>query len=171
MRGTPAVRVCAVLLLAVWGVLTWRQCFVWRDGLTLFAHAVEVTRDNFVAHDNLGVEFDRRGRPEDALAEYREALRIRPGDRNASGNFAQASFAAGARLLEQYRFPEAEAHFREGLELRPGNALAQAYLGLAQASLGRYRDALASFDRALRLDPHQDLAQRARAQLLPLLKP
>ncbi|HTX36555.1 MAG TPA: tetratricopeptide repeat protein [Bryobacteraceae bacterium] len=55
-----------------------------------------MTRDNFVAHDKLGVELDRRGRPEEALAQYREALRIRPGDRNASENVAQANFAAGA---------------------------------------------------------------------------
>ena len=168
---TAATRAGAVALVAVWAVLTWRQCLVWRDGLTLFEHAVAVTRDNFAAHDNLGVELDRRGRAAEALAQYREALRIRPGDRNASANVAQANFAAGARLLEQSRFNEAADRFREGLQLRPDNALAHAYLGIAQASLGRYREALGSFDEALRLDPRQDLAQRARAQLLPLLKP
>jgi len=57
------------------------------------------------------------------------------------------------------------------LQLRPRNALAHSYLGIAQASLGRYPEALESFDTALRLDPQQELAQRARAQLLPLLKP
>jgi tetratricopeptide (TPR) repeat protein len=81
---------------------------------------------------------------------------------------AQASFAAGARLIDQSRFLEAVDRFNEGLRLRPGNALAHSYLGIAQASLGRYRDALASFDAALLLDPQQELAQRARAQLLPL---
>ena len=165
-----AVRACGLAVMAVWAFITWRQCPVWRDGLTLFEHAAAVTRDNFVAHDNLGVELDRRGRADEALAQYREALRIRPGDRNASTNFAQASFAAGARLIDASRFTEAEARFLEGLQVRPDNALAHSYLGIAQASLGRYREALASFDTALRLDPKQDLALRARAQLLPLLK-
>lgn len=168
---TAAIRAGGILLLGVWAVLTWRQCFVWRDGLTLFEHAVSVTQDNFVAHDNLGVELDQRGRPEEALAQYREALRIRPGDRNASENVAQANFAAGARLIEQSKFSEAVDRFREGLRLRPGNALAHSYLGIAQASLGRYNEALESFATALRLDPRQELAQRARARLLPLLKP
>jgi tetratricopeptide (TPR) repeat protein len=166
-----ATRVAALAMLAICAVLTWRQCLVWHDGLTLFEHAVAVTRNNFVAHDNLGVEFDRRGLADEALAHYREALRIRPSDRNASANVAQANFAAGARLLEQSRFPEAVDRFREGLQLRPQNALAHSYLGIALASLGRYREALASFDTALRLDPNQELAQRARAQLLPLLRP
>ena len=169
-KYTSAVGAAAVLVFAAWCVLTWRQCLVWRDGLSLFEHAVRVTHDNFVAQDNLGVELDRRGRPDEALTHYREALRIEPGDRNASENVAQANFAAGARLLEAYRFSEAEGHFREGLQLRPGNALAHAYLGLALASLGKYRDALESFDTALRLDPSQPLAQRARAQLVPLIK-
>ena len=30
-----------------------------KDGLTLFTHTLAVTRDNFVAHDNLGVELDQ----------------------------------------------------------------------------------------------------------------
>ena len=166
----PAVRGAAAAVLAVWAVLTWRQCEVWRNGLTLFQHAAAVTQGNFVAHDNLGVELDRRGRAEEALAEYREALRIRPGDRNASQNFAQASFQAGARLLEEGKFREAETRFQEGLRLRPGNALAHSYLGLAQASLGEYAEALASFDAALRIDPRQPLALRARAELWAAMK-
>jgi protein O-mannosyl-transferase len=167
----PAIRSLAVAVLAVWAVLTWWQCEVWHDGLTLFQHAAAVTRDNFVAHDNLGVELDRRGRAEEALAEYREALRIRPGDRNASENVAQANFQTGARLLEAAKFHEAAERFQEGLRLRPGNALAHSYLGLAQASLEQYDEALRSFNQALRIDPRQELAQRARAQLLQVMKP
>jgi tetratricopeptide (TPR) repeat protein len=162
----PVARGVAVAILAAWAVLTWRQCEVWRDGLTLFQHAVAVTDGNFVAHDNLGVELDRRGRTEEALVEYREALHIRPGDRNASENVAQANFAVGARLLEQSRFREAVERFQEGLRIRPRNALAHSYLGLAQASLGRYGEAMRSFDVALQIDPKQELARRARAELV-----
>jgi tetratricopeptide (TPR) repeat protein len=165
-----ALRWCAAVPAAVWAVLSWNQCHVWGDGLTLFTHAVAVTRDNFVAHDNLGVELDRRGRADEALVQYREALRIAPGDRNASKNFAQASFASGAKLLEAGNYAGAVAHFREGLALQPRNALAYSYLGLAQASLKQYGAALVSFDTALQLEPDQALAKAARAQLLPLLR-
>ena len=164
-----AVRAAAFVLMAAWAVLSWRQCLVWRDGVTLWEHAAAVTSGNFVAHDNLGVELDRRGRPEEALAEYRQALRLRPADRNASENVAQACFSAGARLIDQARFAEAVDRFREGLQLRPRNALAHSYLAIALASLGRYREALDSVNAALRLDPQQEIARRARAQLLPLV--
>jgi tetratricopeptide (TPR) repeat protein len=89
------------LVIAVWAILSWRQAHVWKDGLTLFTHAMEATEGNFVAHDNRGVELDRLGRSEEALAEYRETLRIKPGDRHGEENFAQASFAKGRRLIDQ----------------------------------------------------------------------
>src|SRR6185295_18811581 len=104
------------------GILSWRQIPVWKDGLTLFTHALAVTQDNFVAHDNLGVELDRRGRAEEALAHYRETLRIKPGDRVGESNLWQASFAKGERLFNEGKADQAFASFQEGLRYRPGNA-------------------------------------------------
>src|SRR5205807_1838606 len=66
-RAPRPAPTAAVILLALWAVLSWRQIPVWHDGLTLFTHALAVTPDNFLAHDNLGVELDRRGRPDEAL--------------------------------------------------------------------------------------------------------
>jgi protein O-mannosyl-transferase len=150
------------LVLAVCVVLSWRQAHVWHDGVTLFTHAIQVTEDNFVAHDNLGVELDRLGRPEEALAEYREALRIRPGDRHGEENFAQASFAEGERLLGHGDVHSALAAFRDGLRYRPHNALALMSLGVALARSGQPVEAGKAFEDSLQSDPlsveaHYDL--------------
>ena len=83
------------------GVASWRQVHVWSDGVTLFEHAVAVTPDNFVAHDNLGVELDRRGRAEEALAHYRETLRIKPGDRNGTRNYRDGQLRQGGATLRR----------------------------------------------------------------------
>jgi tetratricopeptide (TPR) repeat protein len=125
---------------------------VWQDGVTLFTHAIEVTEDNFVAHGNLGVELDRIGRPEEALAEYRETLRIKPGDRHGEQNFAQASFAKGERLMGQGEVQGALAAFRNGLRFRPRNAAALVSLGVALARSGQPVEAGKAFEDSLQAD-------------------
>ena len=156
------VTAAASLALTACAVLSWRQAQVWRDGATLFTHAIAVTTDNFVAHDNLGVELDRLGRPEEALAEYRETLRIRPGDRNGEENFAQASFTKGERLLGQGDVNGAIAAFRDGLRFRPRNAVALTSLGAALARSGQSIEARKVFEDCVQADPssveaHYDL--------------
>ena len=152
-EGPRAIAYAGVALLAAWSAVTWRQIPVWHDGVTLFTHALEIDRENFVAHDNLGVELDRRGQHEAALAHYRETLRLKPGDRNGESNYAQASFAKGQRLLGAGDPAGAIAAFRDGLHYRPGNALALLSLGVAQAQTGHDDAAREAFEAALRYDP------------------
>jgi tetratricopeptide (TPR) repeat protein len=150
----------AIATVALFGcaALSWRQLQVWKDGIALFTHALQVTRDNFVAHDNLGVELDRAGRFDEALAQYRETLRIRPGDRNGEQNYAMASFAQGERLLARGSLDEALACFREGLRYRPNSAAAHTYAGLILTQQNRITEAIPELRRAIQLDPTQSRA-------------
>ncbi len=145
IAGLAAAAGCAIL--------SSRQIPVWQDGVTLFTHALAVTRGNFVAHNNLGVELDRRGRSEEAIAHYREALRIKPGDRNAETNLAQASFDNGERLFNQNKLDDAVASLQEGLRYRPSNAVAHAYIGQVLLDRRQLGPAAARFRKALDLDP------------------
>jgi len=161
-RRTRIAIAAGGLALSICAVLSWRQARVWKDGVTLFTHAIAVTEDNFIAHDNLGVELDRLGRSEEALAEYRETLRIEPGDRHGEDNFAQASFAKGERLLGKGDLDGSVAAFRDGLRYRPRNALALTSLGVALARLGRPLEARKAFEDSVGADPssaeaHYDL--------------
>jgi tetratricopeptide (TPR) repeat protein len=143
-----------VLVLGACSVLTWRQTHVWHDGATLFAHAVAMTEDNFIAHDNLGVELDRLGRSEEALAHYREAVRIHPGDRNGEKNYALATFAKAQRLFQAGKLDDALPMFREGLKHQPSNSVAHTYTGLIVAQdTARLGEARREFEDAIRDDP------------------
>jgi protein O-mannosyl-transferase len=152
-----AARWAAPLALAALAALTWQQISYWRDGVTLWTHALAVTRDNFVAHDNLGVELDALGRADEALEQYRETLRIRPQDRHGQSNYAQASFAKGERLFTSGHPADALAAFREGLRYRPGNAPAHSYVGAILTESGNPEAAIGEFRQALGIDP--DLAR------------
>ena len=78
----------SVLVLGACVVLTEKQLSYWRDSETLFRHAIAVTKDNDIARVNLGVALDVQGRFDEALTQYREALRIAPGRYQIHNNVA-----------------------------------------------------------------------------------
>ncbi len=75
-----AVTVASMLAVAALGSLTYRQIGYWHDSETLWTHAAAVTKDNYVAHVNLGETFLNQERTEEAAAHFRAAVQIRPRD-------------------------------------------------------------------------------------------
>ncbi len=160
-----ACAAAALVLLGFWAIATRNQLPVWHDGLTLFTQALAADPSNFVAHDNLGVELDRRGRYDEALFHYRETLRLKPGDRNGETNLALASFAKADRLLAANQPDQALAAINEGLRYRPENAVAHAQLGRIFQDRRQIPEALAAFNKAARLDPNLPAAHLGLAVL------
>jgi len=70
----PAV----IASLAVLSVLTWQQCGYWKNSDTLFNHALLVTKNNYLAHNNLGLVLFAEGKTTEAIVHYNEAIRIMP---------------------------------------------------------------------------------------------
>ncbi len=99
------------------------------------------------ARYNLGNALQARGRLDDAIVEYREAIRLRPG-------FAEAHCNLGAILCQVGRdLPGGQAELREAIRLRPEDALAHYNLGNALKLEGRMDEASAAHREAIRLDP------------------
>ena len=96
----------------------WVQVGFWQNSLTLFKHAIEVTENNYMAHNNLGNIYFRQGKLDQAVKHYSEALRINPG-------FALAHNNMGAAMLRSGKIEEALFHFRQATILEPGNIDAQ----------------------------------------------
>lgn len=145
-RATPALVAGAVTTLAACLAVTTAQIAHWRNSLTLFGHAVAVTRDNHVAHTNLGIALDERGRHAEAMEHYARAVAIAP-------RYAKAHLNYGRALAQTGRGTDAEAEYAEAARLDPGSAPAAYNLGLARAERGALDDAIAEYRRALALDP------------------
>ena len=104
------------------------------------------------------------GRPAEAEASYREALRLRP-------DYPEAHNNLGARCGTSADLAEAEASCREALRLRPDFPEAHSNLGNALRDLGRPTEAEASYREALRLRPDSADAHNNLGAALQCLRP
>jgi hypothetical protein len=75
--SVAAVSLAALLMLAV---VARRQITYWKDNVALWAHTVQVTRDNWIAENNLGAALLDEGQPEAAIGHFRAAEAIYPYD-------------------------------------------------------------------------------------------
>lgn len=80
--GRSATRaVCGLATLAVLVALPLAaraQIAHWSDTEALFRRVVEIEPDNFLGHRKLGIELHEQGRHDEAIAEYRKCLELRP---------------------------------------------------------------------------------------------
>src|SRR6185436_17723898 len=95
----------------------------------------------------LAVELDADGKREDALAGYREYIRIRPADINA----LEAENRLGRLLTSLHRLDEAEAAYRHVLSIKPHSVDALSGLGDVYRAKGRYADVLPLYRQSLSL--------------------
>jgi len=144
--GRVVAATTAVGLLVVCGVLSWFQIHYWKDSETLFRHTLNVTEDNFVAHNNLGYTLFGQKQVAAAIAEYTTALRIDP-------NYAEAHYNLGDALASQGKLAEAAAEYMAALQVKPDYADAHYGLGNALAGQGNLAEAIAEYTAALRIDP------------------
>ncbi len=127
-------------------VITRLQINHWQNNFALFEHALHVTSDNFLARNNLGVAVAEEGRIEEAIAHYREAIRIKP-------NYLDAHYNLGVNLMKQGRYEEAMDHYREALRIAPHDAEIHNQVGILLVREGKHHEALGHFTEALRLKP------------------
>lgn len=74
----PVLACVAVVLLATYAYLGYRQAGYWKNNITLFSHALEVTSDNAVAEISLGSAYFEMGRPDLALPHLISGVRLDP---------------------------------------------------------------------------------------------
>lgn len=97
-------------------------------------------------HNRLGVALSAVGRHEEAIAHYREAVRLSP-------ELAAAHYNLGAALQDLERHGEAAAAYRRAIALTPDDARPHYNLGIVLQAEGRLREAADAYRAALRVRP------------------
>jgi tetratricopeptide (TPR) repeat protein len=157
LGGWPHAKIplaaAAVLALGGCAIMASVQVRYWKDGFSLWEHALDVTSRNYIAHTNLGIAFSEAGKHNEAVAQYSDALRIKP-------DLADARNDLGVALANQGRTADAVHEFEEALRIKPDQAASHYNAGVLLRQMGNTTEALRHFEAALALDPNYQDARR-----------
>ena len=127
--GAKLIGAISILFTAACTLIAHKQAGFWKDNVTLWSHAVEVTSENYRAEGSLGDALWAQKDAKNAVFHLSEALRIEP-------RYAEAHNKLGVVLEEQGRISEAAAHYLQALRLNPSLSEALNNLGYIAASFG-----------------------------------
>lgn len=180
VRGAPAMTRAMAASLAVvvvgWlAFLSAQQTTYWRDDRTLWTHALAVTTNNEIAHQNLGAVYLRANRIDEAIPHLEESVRLRPGAAETHRNLGLAyetlayhDQAVGRAGEAADRFAKAELHFAEAVRLRPDwplalQSLSWFYVSVPDKRFDRPQDAVRLAEELVRITGGDCLLELAAA--------
>jgi protein O-mannosyl-transferase len=153
VASVPVVRSKSFLLAAISGVLllslvflTWRQTAVYRNVVSLYTATLTKNPGCWMAHYNLGIALNDRGKSDEAIAQYQQAIELRP-------RYAEAHYNLARLLAQKGQLDDAVTHYEKALEINPADAEAQNNLGVTLFGSGRVDEAIAHYQEALKIRP------------------
>jgi protein O-mannosyl-transferase len=149
-RAVP-LGVGALGVLTACALATGAQLLHWQNSESLFRHTLAVTKNNYLACNNLGYYFAQQGQPESAKRFYRAAIEIAPTFLGARNNL-------GVALISQKKYDEAIATLEELVRISPESVPGRSNLGAALNCAGKADDAVRHLREAIRLNPEYSLA-------------
>ena len=144
-RNALQFRILGAVAGAVIIALAWCahiQAAYWRNGESLWRHALGVTSRNFFALDGLGHFLLNHGRVDEAIDQFQAALKIEP-------DFARAQTNLMVALTRKGSTDETIARLQKLLEEYPNDAQVHYNLGNALLKKGDSQSAIAAYEKAL----------------------
>ncbi len=143
------------ILLAGLGLLTWRQCGIYKDVDGLYKSILEKNPACWMAQFNLGNDLMQRGDVPEAISHFWKAIEARPG-------YTLAYINLGNALMQIGRTGEGIAQYQKALLIDSTNTSACINLGNAFMQNGRFAEGMAQYLRAQKINPglavaHYDL--------------
>jgi len=162
--AAPVVVLVAVL--TALGYVTVARNRDYRTAVALYQDTIDKCPHNpdaqAMVYNILGNGLAADGRTEEAVEQYRQALRLKP-------DYVKAHNNLGLALAGLGKVGEAIEHYHQALRLKPDDAAAYNNLGLALDSLGRIDEAIEHYQQALRLKPDYAAAHNNLANALDSL--
>jgi tetratricopeptide (TPR) repeat protein len=149
--------VIAVTVSGIFMGAAWKQIGYWKNGVTLFKRAVDVTEKNYIAENNLGQALMLRGKVRVAAEHFKKSLEINP-------RFPPAHFNVGLTLAQQNKPEEALQSYAKALAEKPDYAAAYNFAGKAHYLLGNTEQAVLNYQQAINInssyaDAHNNLGR------------
>ena len=135
----------AIAVISVLIMQSFLQTARWKNNITLFENAANVTENNWLAHNNLGAALFGKGELDRAIFHYQKALHIKPDTVEAIKNL-------GIALSDKGNFEEAAQYFSNALVINPEDFDAHHKLGGILAKQGNCNEAIRHFAEAIRIN-------------------
>src|SRR6266446_319080 len=150
----------AVLVVFILGCLTYRQLGYWHDDETLWRHALNVTKGNYMAHNNLAIALAKQGRSEEAVVQFQAATALHkyPPDQVLKLAFYELRVGHPEEAIEESdSVLRASADRVDPVDPKT-QAAAWSEIGQAHLQLRQYDQAAECYQNALRLNPENGMA-------------
>jgi Tfp pilus assembly protein PilF len=148
---------CALLVYFI--SLTRVQNIYFTNNYALFARAIEVTKDNFVAYNNIGDALARLNRVDEAMIYFGKAIAANPKFDTALNNY-------GACLMRKGDYIHADSYYTRAIAINSEYTSAYINLGWNQFKMGYPDEAKKLFAKALELKPNDGDAHNLLGTIL-----
>ena len=145
----------SVVVLIIMASLTWKQCNYWKDSIELWQHALNVTDNNYIAHNNIASALLEKGDTEKAIYHYNEAIRI--------NRYAKALHNMGIIYYNLGRYQQAIEYFNQAIREKHDYSTAHYSLGNTYLLLGQHQFALGQYNETIEIRPDHANAYNSRA--------
>lgn len=136
----------SVVFVLVLGVMTRMQVTYWKDGITLYRHALHVHDNDRAALVNLAFALDKAGRSDEALPYYQRILKLYP-------DYAEVHSNLGSLLASQGDTEGALVHFNRAVALKPDLESAWLNAGMIYERQDQPEKAVTCYEQVLEIAP------------------
>lgn len=147
-----------VLIVFPYSILTLNRNKDWKDEFNLWSKTAKQFPDNFRAHNNLGMEYEKSGNLEKALYHYKIASNLTPNlswlhnDKNQT--YARVYNNIGNVYFKQKNFNTAIEYYKKAIDLDPLYSSPYFNLGLLYRNKGLLDLAIYYYKKAIELNPY-----------------
>jgi tetratricopeptide (TPR) repeat protein len=136
-----------IAYLAILAVLTWQQSGYWKNSLTLFSHALQITKNNYLADSHVAEALLAEGKNEEAIDYHNKAISITP------DNF-MPYFHRGVVYSKLGQYQRAIEDFNKAINLKPDYAKPYNNRAFVYTKLSQYQRAIEDLNKAINLEPN-----------------
>jgi len=136
----------SIATIAIMAALAWQQCGYWKNSTELWTHALCVTRDNSLAHNNIAYDLFEKGKIKEAIDHCNEAIRLVPDYVDAYNNRGIIYDRLG-----QYQL--AIENYNKAIAIKTDYAYAYYNRGIVYAKTGQYQLAIEDYNKAIAIEP------------------
>ena len=126
---------------------------VWANSEALFTDVLQKNPSSYVAYNNIGNEYLRKGDLDDARILFEKAISLKP-------DFADALNSLGAVYGKAGKYDMAEEYILKAIESNPNLADAHFNLGGVYFMRNEFEKAIGKYKAALKINPHHEHALR-----------